>query len=337
MRISNRIRVGVIGCGRQAQETHIPNLTSIPEAQLVALSDLNQEVLQKIGRQYNVDKLYPNHLDLLNDDVDAVLISTPTSTHATIARQAANARKHFFVEKPIATTVEDGEQVVKAAESNNVKAMVGFQMRFLPNQVKVKEMVRKGNIGNLLSVEMHSETLQIKPDDGILLDYGIHFIDLMRWHFEGKPIEKVTASCKRNKNTQAAVMTMEFQGGAIGTISLFWVPAYESWERVERYSRFIGDRGKIMTDQSSSVIKLYKPGTILSRMRGYQSIMLPFAIHPNLPISATTYRKELEEFVSAIREDRAPSVSATDGLMALKVIEDTRETVRQEVSMAAAP
>ncbi len=326
MRVSNRIKVGVIGCGKQAEETHIPNLTSIPEAQLVALSDIDEHRLLKLGTLYNINKLYSNYHDLLNEKLDAVLICAPTPLHASMAKEAAKQGKHIFVEKPIATSSTEAEQVLQSADANKVKVMVGFQMRFLPNHMKVKEMIKEGHIGKLLIVEMHSETLQIKPEDGILVDYGTHFFDLLRWYMEGDPIVRVAASVNETEVTQSANLTIEFASRTTGIIGLYWIPAYGSWERVERYSRFIGDRGKILTDQSSPVIRLYKPGTVLGRLRGYQHIMLPFAIHPNLPISATTYRKELEEFVNAIREDRTPHVSAYDGLMALRIAEAAKES-----------
>ena len=321
-----RITIGVIGCGKQAEDTHLPNLISIPEAKLVALSDINQERLGRLGKEYNINKLYSDYNELLELDLDAVVICTPTPTHATVARTAAMKKKHVFIEKPIAMTVEDAKSVLDAADMNHVKMMVGFQMRFLPNHIKVREMIRSGRIGRILIAEVHSETLQIKPEDGILLDYGIHFFDLLRWYFQGNEVVEVSAVVGKSDRNQFTTVTLKFSNETIGHLSLYWVPSYASWERVERYVRFIGENGKITTDQSSPVIRLYKPGTLLSRTKGYHQIMLPFAIHPSLPISATTYRRELEEFINAVRQDRPASISAYDGLMAIKIAEAARES-----------
>jgi myo-inositol 2-dehydrogenase/D-chiro-inositol 1-dehydrogenase len=336
MKMQKRIKIGVIGCGKQAQDTHIPNLISIPEAKLVALADVDEHRLRGLGELYNVEKVFPNYSDLLKEDLDAVVICTPTSTHATISEEAAKMGKHIFVEKPMATSSIDAERVLKLTDVNQVKLMVGFQMRFLPNHLKVREMIRQGQIGRLLAVEMHSETLQIKPDDGILLDYGTHFFDLLRWYNDGGSVVSVSATLRETESTQCAMSTITFADGLTAIVDLYWVPAYRSWERVERYSRFIGDRGKIMTDQSSSVVRIYKPGTVFGRLKAYQQIMLPFAIHPSIPISATTYRKEMEEFINAILEGRAPSVSGFDGLMAIRIAEAARESSQKGTTMRLA-
>jgi predicted dehydrogenase len=325
-----RINVAVIGCGFIAETAHIPNLLTIPEGKLVMICDIDKKRLDYIGAKFNVnDRCSDFHIVLKRSDIDAVIVCTPTPTHTEIVLAAIEAGKHVFVEKPMTMSSSEDEIIIKAAEKHGVKLMVGYQMRFLPNHQKAKEIVRKGEIGDVFYAEAHSETLTIKPSEGILIDYAVHFIDLLRWYFDNTRIESVAALLHLNGDYETeATLILKFANGIIGRIGVFWLPEYRSWEAVDRYVKILGTKGKIITEQSGPTITLYREGSLLSRIRGPHRIMPKFALHPNIPLSEIAYRKELEHFFDCIIKDKEPVVSAYDDKIVLKVVEAAKESFK---------
>lgn len=333
-----RINVAVVGCGFIGETAHIPNLLKIPEARLIAICDIDHNKLRRIGERYGIKNCYDNFEDIIKiSELDAVIISTPTATHAQLAIKAAEAGKHIFVEKPLATSFSEAEAVVRTAEKHDVKLMVGYQMRFLPNHVKTKEIIKKGEIGEIFYAEAHSETLIVKPEEGILLDYGSHFVDLLRWYFDNTHIESVAAilhtSDKNIKAETEATLILRFLNGVTGRIGVFWLAKYSSWEATDRYVKFIGTKGKIVTEQSGPMITLYKEGSLLNKLRGPYKFVPRFAINPNIPLSEIGYRRELEHFIKCVANDKEPRTNGRNDLINLKTIEAAKESFRNQKFM----
>lgn len=328
-----RVNVAVIGCGFIAETAHVPNLLTIPEAKLTTVCDVDKKKLNAIGAKFNVNDRCEDFREVLKKkDVDAFVVCTPTPTHAEIALASAESGKHVFVEKPMSMSSSDDEMIMKAAEKNGVKLMVGYQMRFLPNHQKVKEMIRRGDIGDVFYVEAHSETLLIKPSEGILIDYSPHFIDLLRWYLDNTRIESVAAMLHSSGDYETeteATLALKFANGVIGRIGVFWLPKYQSWEAVDRYIKILGTKGKIVTEQSGPTITLYKEGSLLSRVKGPHRIMPRFALNPNIPLSEIAYRKELEHFIDCVVKDKEPMVNGLDDKIALRVVEAAKESFRR--------
>ncbi len=326
-----RVNVAVVGCGFIAETAHIPNLLMIPKARLVALCDVDKERLNAIGAKFNIKKLFVDCPEVVeNAEINAVMVCTPTATHAEIAKVAVKAGKHVFVEKPLATSYSQGKAVVEAAEKGGVKLMVGYQMRFLPNHKKVKEMMHGGEIGEPFYAEAHGETLIIKPDDGILLDYATHLINLLQWYFDNTHVEKVAALLHTTDNKCTAetevTLILRFANGVIGRIGAFWLSSYKSWEATDRYVKILGTKGKVITDLNGPTITLYKEGSLISRVKGPHKIMPGSAMNPFAPLTEIAYRKELEHFIDSIIKDRSPSVSGREDLVTLKIVEAAKQS-----------
>lgn len=239
-----RVNVAVIGCGFIAETAHLPNLLSTSKAKLVALCDVNEDRLKKLGSKFGVAKLYNDYMKVAEShDVDAVVICTPTASHAEVAKAVAESGKHIFVEKPLANSFEQAKNVVETAQRSKAKLMVGYQMRFLPNHKKVKEMIRQDVIGEPFYAEAYSETLIIKPEVGILLDYGTHLINILQWYFDKTRIEKVAAllhtSDRKYATETEATLSLKFANGMIGRIGVFWLSNYKSWEATDRYVKIL--------------------------------------------------------------------------------------------------
>lgn len=235
------IRFGLIGCGRIAKQ-HIATLQHFENARIVALSDPILERMEESERQYVGDnahtqllKKYSDHSNLLLDaDVDVVVIATATGSHAAIATQALIAGKHVIIEKPLALTLQEAKDVHTLAEANNRIVLVCHQLRYRPLLSKVKQLVAHGLLGNILYSKVSLRLYRSQEyyeastwrgtwehDGGMLLNQGIHMVDLLIWlmgdieHVYGAIMNKGT----RTKETEdAALGLIGFQSGRYGLL-----------------------------------------------------------------------------------------------------------------------
>lgn len=328
-----RVNVGVVGCGFIAESAHIPNLYSVAEAKLTALCDTSAERLAKVADKFDIAR-DACHTDLdeflKRGDMEAVLICSSTASHAAIAVKAANAGKHIFVEKPMAENSTDADAMIDAVEKNGVKLMVGHFMGFLPTHQRARKMMREGALGEIFNFEIHAETIIIKPDEGILTDFSPHCLDLLRWYFDDQKVTRVFAvlSSVNNpaKKDTTATMIFELSSGITATISVHWVPEYRNWDTVERFVKILGTKGKLTVGYTTPDITVYKASTLLGRVKGPYTFIPSFVMHQSVPITQTSYRKELEDFINSIIQDRAPLVTGRDGRAVIKLMEAARRS-----------
>jgi predicted dehydrogenase len=190
------LKIGVIGVG-SISEYHIKPYMKNPEAEVVALCDLNEERLKTKGQEFGAEHLYTDYRELLkNDEIDAVSICTWNNSHAEIAVAALEAGKHVLVEKPLSITVEEAVAVQKAAEKSNKVAQVGFVRRFGDNTKILKRFLDAGDLGELYYAKASILRRLGNPGGwfsdrersggGPLIDLGVHVIDLC-WYLMGKP------------------------------------------------------------------------------------------------------------------------------------------------------
>ena len=154
------IRLGYVGCGFMAQKVHIPNFISIPDCQLMAIAEVRTELGQKVQDRYRIPKQYHHHLELAKDDeIEAVAVSAGFALQGQIAKDLLSAGKHVFMEKPMAVSVKQAEEMLEAAESAGTKLMVGYMKRYDAGNELVKATVdqfcQTGELGALTYVRNH--------------------------------------------------------------------------------------------------------------------------------------------------------------------------------------
>ncbi len=187
-----KIKVGVIGLGNIAQIIHLPILSKLENAQLVALCDMEFQRAKLLGERYKVKHVFKDYQDLLAmNEIDAVIIATPTNTHKEIATAAIKAQKHCLVEKPLARTAKEAKEILDVLNKSDVKMMVGMNQRFRPDAMVLKSFIENGEIGDVFFVKCG--WLKKNPVDrqwksqksvsggGVFLDLGIMVLDLALW------------------------------------------------------------------------------------------------------------------------------------------------------------
>lgn len=190
------VKVALIGAGFIAQ-THASAYKKIKNAEIVAVADKIEETGMKFAQDYNV-KYYKDSDEIFKDNnIDMVDICVPTFLHEAMVLKAAAAKKNIFCEKPLALSLEQADNMIKAVKDNGVKAMVGHALRFWPEYMKVKEYIESKVLGKPL--QAFCQRLAVTPDwhqgnwgasekfgGGAALDLHIHDLDYLTWLF-GKP------------------------------------------------------------------------------------------------------------------------------------------------------
>ncbi|MFT0803409.1 Gfo/Idh/MocA family oxidoreductase [Bacillus swezeyi] len=234
------VRFGVIGCGSISRK-HLHALSESQAAELAAVSDLQKERMDEAGEYYAVCSgriesiaRYQNYRDMLHDPkIDAVIIAAVSGLHAEIARQSLLAGKHVILEKPMTLSLKDADDIIELAEQNNLKLMVCHQMRHRPIMKKIKETIEQGKLGRpylgTITLRLNRSPAYYaaaswrggwEKDGGMLVNQGIHLIDLLQW-FLGD-VESVygdiLAAAPEKETEDVAVGVLTFGSRAKGVI-----------------------------------------------------------------------------------------------------------------------
>jgi predicted dehydrogenase len=184
--------MGVIGCGGISR-AHLPAQQAIEEMRTVAVCDIDEDGARAAAEEYEVEAVYRDYHDLLADDqVDAVAILLPHHLHRECAVAAARAGKHILCEKPMAVSITETDDMIAAAQSAGVVLMIAQILRFRPANIRARELIRDGAIGEVRNVIRrrygHSRDFRSdwasKPEEAggwVLYGYGSHEIDMILW------------------------------------------------------------------------------------------------------------------------------------------------------------
>lgn len=189
------VRIGVVGAGYWSEECHVPGLKLADEAEVVALSGRRVENTKSQAARLSIPKAYTDYRTMLEEEeLDAITITTPNSTHREIALAALEKGLSVFCEKPLALNAEEAAEMAAAAGKLGLVNHVGFTFRFLQSSIKAKELLAEGFLGHLFHARLWAENdsgLIVRPlawrDDktlagtGQLGDMGSHIFDLFRY------------------------------------------------------------------------------------------------------------------------------------------------------------
>ncbi len=308
------IRVGLIGAGRIGR-VHAENLAyRVPEASLVAVSDIFVEAAEKLAADFQIPAIYKDHRRIMEDKtIEAVIICSSTDTHSMMIEEAAAVGKHIFCEKPIDHDLSKIDRALAVVEQAGVKLQVGFNRRFDPNFQRVREIVAAGEIGDphilhIISRDPGPPPIEyIKVSGGIFLDMTIHDFDMARF-LMGEEVEEIYATGGVRVDPQigeagdidTAIITLRFESGAIGTIDNSRKAIYGYDQRVEVF----GSEGVVKVSNNT-------PHTaVVSNANGVHS---PLPLFFFIERYAEAYVAEMKEFIECIQQDTAPPVTGIDG------------------------
>ena len=234
----SKIGFGVIGTGIVGGAWHAHVYHHLPAAELIAVCDLNEARARAIADRYGLPHVYTDYRDLLaRPDIAAVSIATPDFAHREIAVAAAKAGKHILVEKPLATTVEDAEAILRAVDEAGVKLMVDFHNRVNPAFVTTRQAVLAGELGELKYIYARLSNTTFVPtqmlpwagQSSALWFLASHTLDMSCWLLGDKPTRVYAVSRSgvlEGKGINTAdfhIAIVEFERGAVVTLENSWI------------------------------------------------------------------------------------------------------------------
>ncbi|MDG6914200.1 MAG: Gfo/Idh/MocA family oxidoreductase [Nitrososphaerota archaeon] len=293
-------RIAVVGTGGWGKN-HVRVLNELQC--LAAVCDTNQERAEAFSKKYHVPAYASLQLMLDKEKLDGVTICTPATTHFQIASQALAAGLNTFVEKPLSTTVKDGEGLIDAARKADRALTVGFIERFNPPITALKRMISEKELGDPILLEFHRENRRGAgiSDVGIVHDASVHDIDTACWLFGEVPkvvYSRVGSMRVPPEHEDFATILMGFSGQRTAFLVTNWITP----NRVRTLSAVFSG-GVVDVDFVTQETRIHEGEVTTVPTRPVQE-----------PLTL-----ELKEFISAIEEEREPLVTGRDGLNVLRV------------------
>ncbi|MBQ8980705.1 MAG: inositol 2-dehydrogenase [Eubacterium sp.] len=314
-----KLKVGIIGAGRIGQ-VHAKSITyHIPQAEIVAISDIYVDGAKKVAEELGIPNYYQDYHEILNNpEIEAVLICSSTDTHADIACEAAQAGKHIFCEKPVDLTVAKIKKVIDEVNKAGVKLQIGFNRRYDHNFAHIKELANDGKLGDLQIIKITSRDPEppapeyVAVSGGIFLDMTVHDFDMAR--FIGGEVDEVYANATvmvdpaigEAGDVDTALVALKFKSGAIGVIDNCRKACYGYDQRLEVFGS--GGQASAANDTPTNVSYINENGNTTDK-----------PLYFFLERYMQSFTDEMTEFIDAVVNDKATQTTVNDGLEALRL------------------
>ncbi len=329
-----KLRIGLVGCGAFG-ESHLTAFAGIPYAQVTAVTDINSERAHKVAERYKVSRVAKDFRELCSlEDLDAVSVVTTEDQHLGPVLAALENGKHVFVEKPMATRLEDAQRMAAVAKEKGLILVPGHILRFETKYMVVKEQLSSGRLGRVLSIYTRRNRPKwqaaIYKRTPIVLETAIHDIDTMLW-YTGKKVKSVRGydvAVQPGKGADLTWAFLRFEDGAVGVLETMWL--------LPDKTPFLDDYLQVATTSGVANIDILNSGLTIWYDDGAD--VPDVCYEPRLRGSAYgALREELSYFSWCALEGRKPAlVSAEDGVEALRVglavVESARLDREVEVS-----
>jgi predicted dehydrogenase len=325
------VSVGVVGLGYWG-----PNLVrafdELPEAELRWLCDLNEETRLQLGARYPEARLTGSLDDLLNDEtLDAVVIATPVATHYEVARKALEAEKHVFVEKPIATSSVEAEKLARLADRRDRRLMVGHVLLFHPAVARLKELIDRGDLGDVYYLYCNRQNLgKVRRDENALWSLGAHDVSVILHLLGDEPIEAAAWGESYVQPGIADVVFgyLRFATGIGAHLHLSWLDPHKmrkltavGSKRMAVFDDMEVERKLTIYDKSASP----RPSDTFGE---YVQVRFGDIISPRVG-NEEPLRLECEHFIAAIRSGGAPVAGGREGAAVVSVLETLQRSLNR--------
>lgn len=314
-----KLKVGIIGCGAVSELAHLPALTKHPLIIINALVDKNEERARVIAEKFCLNRYYSDYEDIYGE-VDIALIALPHNLHAKSTIDFLQHNINVLCEKPMAPSVSECKSMIEACEKSNAKLMISHQRRFMSNILFAKKMIDNGSLGDITEYNCNvgakfrwpTQTgFYFKKEEaggGVLIDMGVHVIDLLLWFFSdvedvhyqaqdimGKGVEdnvSISLTHKNSVNGQVALSRTELLDNNL------LIKGNYGWMNIG-----IFDTTLFEFESKKSKVSL-GPGKLQVKMKN------------NNP-----FRDQITHFVDCIKSNKEPLVSGIDGMKVIEVVE----------------
>jgi predicted dehydrogenase len=328
------LKFGIIGTGIMGQSVGRV-LKLIPEVEIVALADLNEERLRQSSKEFGVRALYTNYKDMLEKEkLDAVAVATPDNYHKEPVVNSLFAGCHVFVEKPLTTSQEEAEEIYRVVQKTGKKLQIDFNHRWLSPYHKVKEMVINGQIGEPMIAYARKNNPIYVPTEMIgawsskttpAWFLSTHDIDLVTWWFDTDPVEAYARGIKRvllekGFDTYDGIHALvTFERGKFATFEAIWIYPNTSPYMPDSWMELVGSKGSLQIDRQAEAID-----AIIEEKFVCPRTFLNYKVFEDWQ---GAYPAAVRGFVHAIEHDTEPHVNARDGVRNTAVLEAIHNSI----------
>lgn len=311
------VNAAVIGIGNMGKN-HARVYSELSGVNLVSIADVDErsmEIARKLGCEF-----YSDYAEMLkSEDIDAISIAVPTKLHKKVALDCINAGKHVLVEKPIAESVDSAQKIISAAEKGRRVLMVGHIERFNPAVQKLKQIIRKGKLGEITSIIARRVGIfppQIK-DANVILDLAVHDIDVFGYLLEKQPLEVFAKAGRALNGTREDHAMILLNYGATTCLShVNWITPVKI-----RNLAVTGTKGYAELNYISQDLKIYQ--SVYERAYdSFGDFVVKFGMPQEMNIKVVKeepLKVELGHFVSCVKNGSEPIASGRDALLALRL------------------
>jgi predicted dehydrogenase len=327
-------KVGVIGCGYWGPNL-IRNFTQISRSDVTRVADLNEDRLRHMKGLYPKIVTTTNYREIISDpDIEIVAVATPVHTHHKFAREAISAKKHVFVEKPIASSSEEAEELIYLSKKNGVKLMVGHTFLFTAAVRKMKEIISSGELGEIYYISSQRLNLGLfQKDINVIWDLAPHDVSIILYLLDQYP-QTVSAVGSSHINTtieDVAVMTLRFSKSMLAFIHTSWLDP----DKVRKMT-VVGSKKMMVYDdvQPTEKIRIYDKAVQIPKHYDtyaefhysykYGDIVIP-KIEGDEPIFT-----ELRHFLDSIINNEEPLSNGESGLEVVKILEAAGKSLKAQ-------
>lgn len=322
------LRLAVLGAGRIGQ-IHAANVAASSKAELVVVADPLESAAASTAQRLNCDASTDPYAPIARDDIDAVVIGTPTDTHVPLTLAALAAGKAVLCEKPLDLDQKKADAAIAQIEQMGKPFMLGFNRRFDPSASELKQAIERGDIGTVRQVVITSRDPSPPPPDyirrsgGIFRDMLIHDFDMARWLLGEDPVEVyavgnclVDPSIAELDDFDTTMVVMRTASGRQCHINTCRQASYGHDQRIE----VLGSGGMLLNDH----VRAHTVQRYTSEATGVRAPLLNFFLERY----QQAYQRELDAFLTALETESAMPVSANDGRKALELAEGALRSIR---------
>ncbi|MCX7878785.1 MAG: Gfo/Idh/MocA family oxidoreductase, partial [Ignavibacteria bacterium] len=266
--MEKKLKIGIIGCGYWGPNL-VRNFSALSNCVVSCVADKKEGRLEFIKKEFPFVSVTSDYRDIISsEDIDAVCIATPVKTHSQIAIEALDSGKHVFIEKPMASSIEEAEAIIESSRRNNKKVAVGHVFLFAPGVRAIKKLIDSRAIGKVFHIS--STRINLGPpetDINVIWDLGPHDFSILLFLMGEYPKEVLSRSNyfpfgfsvnDKNKLVNNANLFFSFPSGATANVHLSWLSSNKV-----RLMQIFGSEGTIVYDEMLALdgkVKLYGKG-----------------------------------------------------------------------------
>lgn len=314
--MSETVRIGICSFAHMHAHSYANSMMELDGVELIGIYDEDPKRGQEQAAFF-ASQFFSTLDELLNAGLDGLIICSENANHRAHVEAAAGHVGTILCEKPIATSIEDGEAIIACCNANAVRLQIAFPVRFSPPIQELKRSIEQNVLGEILAVKCTNHGTMpgrwfVNPElsgGGAVIDHTVHIIDVLRWIWQAE-VDEVYAEIGENLLhpdlgiDDAGMLSFRLSNGIFGTLDTSWSrpSSYPTWG--DGKIEVLGDRGVIRVDAFRQFISV-------SSDQWGKTNWVPWGSDMDLGL--------IRDFVQMIREDRAPSITGEDGLRALEV------------------